>query len=144
MRLLLSVLLVPLWSAAFARAQAMREASLLWTLAVGLEKQFPLVSFLEALADESRGFWRTRLRALAELLETEMSVPDALDAIPGILPVDTLALIRVGARTGNLTGALIGGRKLTWRRQVEGDRLWFGAFPASQSLDTCHDAVNSI
>jgi type II secretory pathway component PulF len=116
MEFLLRLFLVPVWSVAFARTKATYEATLLWTLAVGVEKQFPLVPFLEAMADEARGRWRWKVRGLAELLSAEMSIPDALDSVPGLLPSDTLAMIRVGAKTDNLAGALREAALLARRR----------------------------
>jgi protein transport protein HofC len=117
MEFLFGLLLIPAWSAAFTRSKAAQEATLLWTLAVAIEKQFPLALFLETLAEESRGRWRRKLRGLAELLEADLSIPEALEAVPGILPADTLALIRVGANSGNLTGALRDAAHLARRRQ---------------------------
>jgi type IV pilus assembly protein PilC len=109
-------LLGPLWTLFFDRAQAMRQATLLWTLAVALEKQIPLDAFLESLADEAGGRWRWKVRGLADLISAGVSVPDALEAMPGVLPADTVALVRVGSRTGNLTGALREAAALARRR----------------------------
>ncbi|HTI51034.1 MAG TPA: type II secretion system F family protein, partial [Planctomycetaceae bacterium] len=96
----------PLGPMFFFRAQAARQATLLWTLAVAVEKQVPLAPFLEALGDEAPGRWRWMLRGLAGLLHSGSSIPDALDAMPGLLPVETVAMIRVGAETGRLGPAL--------------------------------------
>jgi len=38
MEFLLGLLLIPVWSAAFVRVKATQEATLLWTLAIGVEK----------------------------------------------------------------------------------------------------------
>jgi type II secretory pathway component PulF len=97
---------VPLWSVLFARTRAAQEASLLWTLAVGVEKGLPLVALLEAIADESQGNWRIKVRAIAELLDSGLAVGDALEAMPDLFSADTMALIRVGASSGQLAGAL--------------------------------------
>jgi protein transport protein HofC len=96
----------PFWQLLFSRAQAARQATLLWTLAVAVEKHVALVPFLEALADEAGGRWRWKLRGLAELLNAGVSIPDALDSIDGVLPADTRLLIRVGAETGRIGPAL--------------------------------------
>lgn len=114
-------LLAPFWTALLGRAQATRQATLLWTLAVAVEKQFPIVVFLEALADEAGGSWRWKVRGLAELIAVGTSIPDALEAMPGILPRDTVAMVRVGAQTGNLVGALREAARLTRRRGEEPD-----------------------
>ena len=112
-------LLAPVWAVLFGRAESTRQGILLWTLAVAVEKQFPLVSFLEALADEAGGSWRWKVRGLAELISAGASIPDALEAMPGILPHDTLAMIRVGAQTGNMDGALREAARLARRRGEE-------------------------
>ncbi len=116
MEYVLRLLLIPVWAVTFVRAKAAQEATLLWTLAVGIEKQFPLVPFLLAMADEARGSWRWKVRGLAELLSADMSIPDALESVPGILPSDTIAMIRVGAKTGNVSGALREAATLARRR----------------------------
>jgi type IV pilus assembly protein PilC len=114
-------LLAPFWAALLGRAQATRQGTLLWTLAVAVEKQFPIVVFLEALADEAGGSWRWKVRGLAELIAVGTSIPDALEALPGILPTDTVAMIRVGAQTGNIVGALREAARLARRRGEEPD-----------------------
>lgn len=96
----------PIWHLLLFRARAARQATLLWTLAVAVEKHVALVPFLEALADEAGGRWRWKLRGLADLLNAGVSIPDALDAVRGILPDDTLLLIRVGAENGRMGPAL--------------------------------------
>ncbi|MSR57205.1 MAG: hypothetical protein EXS05_05995 [Planctomycetaceae bacterium] len=96
----------PIWHMLFYRARTARQATLLWTLAVAVEKQVVLVPFLEALADEAGGRWRWKLRGLASLLHAGTSIPNALEAVSGILPADTVLLIRVGAETGRLGPAL--------------------------------------
>lgn len=96
----------PIWSVLLFRARAARQATLLWTLAVAVEKRVALVPFLEALADEAGGRWRRRMRGLADLLNAGVSIPDALEAVPGLLPADTLMLIRIGSESGQLGPAL--------------------------------------
>jgi len=112
-------LLAPLWAVVFGRSVATRQATLLWTLVVAVEKQFPLVPFLETLADEAGGSWRWKVRGLAELIEAGTSIPDALEAMPGVLPDDTVAMIRIGAQTGNIAGALREAARLARRSGEE-------------------------
>ena len=47
----LRMLLLPLWVVVFLRVKAAQEATLLRTLAAGVERQLPIVAFLEAMAD---------------------------------------------------------------------------------------------
>jgi type II secretory pathway component PulF len=96
----------PLSPLVLNRAQAARQTTLLWTLAVATEKQLPLAPLLEALADEAAGRWRWSLRGLADLLQSGSSIPDALEAAPGLLPAETVAAIRVGDQSGRLAPAL--------------------------------------
>jgi type II secretory pathway component PulF len=111
-------LLGPLWGVIMGRAEATRQATLMWTLASAVEKHFPLVAFLETVADEAGGSWRRKVRGLAELIAAGTSIPDALEAMPGILPRETVAMIRIGAQTGNMIGALREGARQA-RRQGE-------------------------
>jgi type II secretory pathway component PulF len=99
-------LIAPFWTALFGRAEATRQATLLRTLAIAVEKQYPVVSFLEALADEGRGRWGWKVRGLADLIAAGATISDALESSRGVLSDDTVALVRVGAETGNLAGAL--------------------------------------
>jgi protein transport protein HofC len=95
-----------MWYGPFGRARAAQQATLLWTLSVAVDRQVTLVPFLEALADEAGGKWRFKLRGLADLLNSGVSIPDALEAISNLLPEDTLVMIRVGAESGQLGPAL--------------------------------------
>ena len=56
----------PIWQLLLFRARSARQATLLWTLAVAVEKHVALVPFLEALADEAGGRWRWKLRTSEE------------------------------------------------------------------------------
>ena len=119
MQMFFQWLLAPLWGVVMGRAESTRQGTLLWTLAVAVEKHFPLVPFLETLAEEAGGSWRWKVRGLAELISAGASIPDALEALPGIFPNETLAMIRVGAQTGNLVGALREAARLARRRAEE-------------------------
>ncbi len=112
-------LLAPLWAIMFGRSDATRQATLLWTLVVAVEKQFPLSKFLETLAYEAGGSWRWKVRGLAELISAGTAIPDALEAMPGVLPSETVAMIRIGAQSGNLSGALREAARVARRRGDE-------------------------
>lgn len=99
-------LLGPIWHVMFYRARTARQATLLWTLSVAVDRHVALVPFLEALSDEAGGKWRYRLRGLADLLNSGVSIPDALEAVSDLLPEETLIMIRVGAESGQLGPAL--------------------------------------
>lgn len=128
MEAFLGWLLGPLWVIFFARSQAARRATLLATMAAAVERQFPLAPFLEALADEAGGRWRWKVRGLADLLSNGVSIPDALEAIPGILPADAVGLVRIGARSGNMSGALREAAALARRRSEHAGMQFQGTF----------------
>ncbi len=128
MEAFLSWFLGPLWVMAFDRSRAARQATLLSTLAVAVEKQFPVGPFLEALADEAGGRWRWKMRGLADLLSSGISIPEALEAMPGVLPVDAVGLVRIGAQSGNMSGALREAAGVARRRSEHTGMRFQGTF----------------
>lgn len=84
------------------RLLASRQAALLWALTIAIERKLPLVSFLEAFAGEARGPWRIQIRSLADILHAGVSIPEALEAIPGLLPPDAVMMVRIAHQTGRL------------------------------------------
>lgn len=91
----------------FRNRLAMRQNSLLWVLTIATEQGRPLGPMLEALAeDESAYHWKARLHELIKHLNAGMSLPDALDRVPGLLPPNVVLAIRVGAETGTLAAML--------------------------------------
>lgn len=89
-----------------ARGLSSNQATLLWTLAVAAEKNMPLIEEIDALADDNRGRQRRRLRDLSDMLRAGVTLPDALEGIPGILPRQTVFAVRVGFETGAMAAAL--------------------------------------
>jgi general secretion pathway protein F len=114
-------LLGPIWHLAFHRVRSMRQTTLLWALATAVEKNIPVEPFLESLGEEAGGRWRKQLRGLADLLFVEVSIPDAIDAMPHLLPADTRMLIRLGAESGQLSQALREAAVRCSRQGEEGD-----------------------
>lgn len=90
----------------FGRSVAARQAMLLSTIAVAVEKQLPLVSLLEALADEAGGSWGRKVRSLADMISAGTSISVALEVIPGIVSAEASGLVRIGGESGNIAGAL--------------------------------------
>jgi general secretion pathway protein F len=91
----------------FRNKLAMRQNSLLWVLTIATEQGRPLGPMLEALAeDESAYHWKARLQELVKHLNAGMSLPDAIDRVPGLLPPNVVLAIRVGAETGTLAEML--------------------------------------
>lgn len=88
------------------RLNRARQASLLGVMAVAVERQLPLIPFLEALGDDVGGSWRWRVRTLSHMMRSGTTLADALEAIPGIVPPDVVMSVRVGSESGYLAGAL--------------------------------------
>ncbi|HUG92768.1 MAG TPA: type II secretion system F family protein [Planctomycetaceae bacterium] len=88
-----------------ARRRA-RQASLLWLLAISVEKELPLEDELEAYSDGLTGRHRSDVVYLAEVLRSGDSLPDALAFIPGLVPQDAVMAAHVGAESGRLAEAL--------------------------------------
>ena len=102
----------------FHQARATRQAALLSVLAIAIEKKLPLVPMLDAFADDSRFGWRHSVRDLSDMLQSGVSLPDALEAVPGLLPADAVLAARVGAESGALAAALkLAAEKLAPRRE---------------------------
>lgn len=88
------------------RVRSSRQAALLSVLAIATEKKLPLTPLLDAFADESRFGWRHGVRDLSDMLESGTSLPDALEAVPGVLPPEAVLAARIGAESGTLPAAL--------------------------------------
>lgn len=86
--------------------KASQQYGLLWLLTVSAERSMPLVPAIEAFATERRGRFSRRAKRLAEILGEGVSLPDALDRCPGLLPRDAVPMIRVGHQTGTLAPSL--------------------------------------
>ncbi len=112
------------WKRLLDRLAAPRQAALLWILTIAVEKQLPLVPVLSAFAEDSRGGWRRKIWELARSLNAGMSVPDALDWIPGIVPRSAVLAARVGEESGTLGPALrLAAETFTSRQQTARTRM---------------------
>lgn len=106
---------------------AVRQNALLWVLAISTEHNRPLGPMLEALAqDEGSYHWSQRLRELAKHLNAGLSLPEALDRLPGLLPADVVLAIRVGSETGTLPAMLKNTARQFSDEQDEGYSTWIG------------------
>lgn len=80
--------------------------ALLVSLAAAAERLMPLGPVFEAFADEGHWFLSARARRAALLLRAGVSLPDAIDRCPGLLPRETVMTIHVGYRAGSLAQGL--------------------------------------
>jgi type II secretory pathway component PulF len=107
--------------AVFGGTLRVQQESLLLILAVAMRTRAPLAEECEALADSSRGRFRKRLRQLANRLKRGERLSDALDAIPGLAPTQTITALRLGEQLGNVA-EVASQEALRFRRREE-DRL---------------------
>lgn len=83
-----------------------QQQALLWSMSIAVEKTIPLVPTIEAFARDRSGVINTKARKVAALLKSGVSLPDALEKVPGILPLRVLPMIRVGYESGTLAKSL--------------------------------------
>ncbi len=103
---------------AFAKRRS-RRSTLMWILALSVEKGLPLHEEVEALAATMRKRRRRRLLLLAELLRDGVPLAEALERVPGLVTPSMVMAARVGSQNGNLPEMLRGEatRQLTGLRQ---------------------------
>ena len=83
-----------------------QQYALLWLLTVSAERSMPLAPAVEAFARERGGFFGRRAKRLAEMLDSGVSLPDALDRCRRVLPRHALPMMRIGCQSGALAPAL--------------------------------------
>ena len=83
-----------------------QRQSLLRVLAVAVEENLSLIPLLENWAADERGWQRSRVRRVVSLLNQGRTLPDALEAVPGILREEDVLAIRFDAQTGTRTAAI--------------------------------------
>lgn len=83
-----------------------RRMALLSVLAAAARRWMPLAPAAEAFAEESRGIFGSRCRVVAQALHAGMPLGDALRLNGPFIPRRALAIVEVGVRTGNVSGAL--------------------------------------
>lgn len=88
------------------RFSPQRQSLLLWMLAVAVERQVPLPQALMAFRRDMKAADRRRVDKLIAFLESGVSLPDALQQIPDLLPEETVLSIRVGTESGTLATVL--------------------------------------
>lgn len=108
--ILVAVLMVPLLIGTIVhvvrRLRAAQQEAMLWTLALAADRGRPLAPSVRALAEQSSGRARGRLRRVAECLEYGLSLPEALDFVRKSAPGSARVLVRLGHDSGALPEAL--------------------------------------
>jgi type IV pilus assembly protein PilC len=110
-----------LGAAVFGGTIRVQQECLLLILAVAMRTQAPLAEECESLADASRGRFRQRLRDLAARLRRGERLSEALRAIPGLAPAQTVTALRLAEDLGNV--AEVANQEAQRFRRREEDRL---------------------
>jgi type II secretory pathway component PulF len=84
------------------RTTSAQRQSLLRLIAVATEENLALSPLIDAWAEDERGAQRRRLRSLAQFLKGGTPLPDAVEAVPGVLSDEDVLAIRFGAQSGTL------------------------------------------
>jgi len=108
-------------AALFGGTLRVQQECLLLILAVAMRTRAPLSEECEALADASRGRFRRRLRGLAARLRQGDRLSDALRAVPGLAPAQTVTALRLAEDLGNV--AEVANQEALRLRRREEDRL---------------------
>lgn len=91
---------------ASGRPEPSGQLALLWLMATACEKDLPLDSAIDSLAADARGRWKFMLEDFAALLRRGISVDQAIQRVPGLLPPEAVLAAKVGAANDALGGAL--------------------------------------
>ncbi len=90
----------------FGRVTYSQQVALLRVLAVASEKQLSLIEVLETFAKDVRGRWKYQILRLVDLLRSGVSLADAIEKIPAVIPAHAYFLVKAGAESGTLPSAL--------------------------------------
>jgi type IV pilus assembly protein PilC len=88
------------------RSTWVQRRTLLRLIAVGIEEKLPLGPLLAQWAEDERGVQRSRVLHLVRLLNGGLSLPDALEEVPGVLRDEDVLAIRFDAQSGTRTAAI--------------------------------------
>lgn len=107
--LILLILLVVCAIAIYFIAIANRQADqgvILWTLAIALQEELPLIDELEAAVTAVGGGIRNKTRRLIDALREGESLATALSEVPGLIPASAVTTAHIGEATGTLPQCL--------------------------------------
>jgi type II secretory pathway component PulF len=87
---------------AYGQHMATQRTALLRLIAVSAQRGIPIEAAVEAFAEERGGWLGRSARRLAALLRVGTPLPQAMRAVPGVLPRDALPTVSVGYRSAAL------------------------------------------
>jgi type II secretory pathway component PulF len=108
---------------AYGKQAATQQYAMLALLGAATERAMPLEGVFAAFGHERGGWMQRRTRKISHLLMEGVPLPTAIEKVPGVLPPESVPLVRVGYDTGTLPSAI---------RQVIAARNFFE--PAWQSI----------
>ena len=104
------------------RGRASQQDSLLWMLAIAAEHNMPLATTVGAFADQYSGRYRRRVLRVAALLDSGVSLAEALARTPRVVSRDAVLLAHVGEKSGELAEALRTAASIRAARRRSGRR----------------------
>tara|TARA_R110002095_G_scaffold197329_2_gene176376 strand:+ start:2545 stop:3651 length:1107 start_codon:yes stop_codon:yes gene_type:complete len=110
----------------FGRVNYSQQVALLRILAIASEKQLSLIDVLETFAKDVRGRWRIQILRLVDLLRSGVSLADAIERVPTVIPANAYFLVKAGAEAGTLPSALALAVEVCAERRNERDYLRSG------------------
>ena len=110
----------------FGRVNYSQQVALLRILAVAAEKQISFIDVLETFSKDVRGHWKYQVLRLVDLLRSGVSLADAIERIPTVIPADAYFLVKAGAESGTLPSALKMAVEVCAERRNERDSLRAG------------------
>jgi general secretion pathway protein F len=99
-------MLAAIISIAYSMQVATQRYAMLALVGAAAERSMPLETAFAAFGAERGGWMRRRAMEIAGLLESAVPLPEALEAVPGVLPPETVPMISVGYENGSLAPAV--------------------------------------
>ena len=93
-------------SMAYSKHVATQRYAMLALVGAAAERSAPLAAAFAAFGRERGGWMRRRAAEIASMLYHGASLPDAVHAVPGVLPPETVPLLCVGHENGSLAPAI--------------------------------------
>ena len=89
-------------AAAYGHHVATQRYAMLGLVGAAARRSMPLETAFAAFGHERGGWMRQRAAEIAYLLNQGASLPEALEAVPGVLPPEAVPLVCVGHENGSL------------------------------------------
>lgn len=94
------------WIFFAAGKRRMDQSRILWALAIAARDRLPMADEIDAVAYGLSNRQKERAYALAERLRSGLTLPEALERSPGVIPRSAMLEITIGQRNGRLAETL--------------------------------------